>query len=119
MNVCELYNNYKESDITGGSLVSKLTSEAFDKGDDKGELITRMITSLDIPDTSFHKPDMNAVDYLTKEDIMAMLHIKSDKALKLMKSEMLASVKLGNQYLTRKSWLDDFFETYKNSTVEL
>jgi hypothetical protein len=62
---------------------------------------------------------LTADDVLTKEDLMEILHIQSDKALKLMKSQMLDSIKIGKQYLTTKKWLSDFFNNYKNTDVDI
>ena len=59
------------------------------------------------------------VEFLFKEDLMRLLDIKEDKALKLLKSQMLDSVKIGKTYVTKREWLDEFFERNKNKSVEL
>lgn len=58
-----------------------------------------------------------AKQYLTKDDLMALLGIKSDKALRLLKSDYLASVKVGNQYVTTNAWLSAMFEANKNGEI--
>ena len=58
-----------------------------------------------------------AKQYLTKDDLMALLGIKSDKALRLLKSDYLDSVKVGNQYVTTNAWLSAMFEANKNGEI--
>ena len=113
METNKLHELFLSSSNQGVYLKDKLTEEA----NEKEEVVFFMVTVVD--PKVFNAPDMDATDYLTKKDIMEMLHIQSDKALKLLKSTMLDSIKIGKQYLTRRCWLEEFFEKYKNQEVEL
>lgn len=112
MLVNDLYDLFIKSDEAGDYIKNKLDSDAFvDEGVGENVYIVTHIEDTHI--------SLEINDYLTKEDLMNMLHIKSDKALKLMRSQLLHSVKIGKQYLTRRVWLEEFFETYKNQTIDL
>ena len=111
MLVNDLYNLFIDSDVTGDYIKFKLTDDALET--DINELYC-MITVI-----QSEAVDLEVNDYLTKEDLMNMLHIKSDKALKLMRSQLLNSIKIGKQYLTRRVWSEEFFEKYKNQTIDI
>ena len=63
--------------------------------------------------------DIDAPDFLTKDDLAAMFKISGQTALKWLRSEYLDSIQIGKTYYTRKVWLEECIATYKNIGFEL
>ena len=57
--------------------------------------------------------------FYTTKDLMNMLHIGKNKANELMAQKDFPSMKLGNKWIIKKEYFDEFMNRWKNKEYKL